>query len=100
MLTRWAILPNMATDISNIELNDDQRRLLANAAENLGVPWQKVFEQAISSLAETATSESDNDRAETPYEILRRHGLIGCIEGTPPDLSTNMKHMQGYGKNG
>jgi hypothetical protein len=90
----------MATDVSNIELNDHQKRLLASAAENLRVPWHEVFELAISPLAEPTTSGNDNGRAETPYEILRRHGLVGCIEGTPPDLSTNKKHMQGYGKNG
>ena len=90
----------MATDFHQIELNDHQRHLLASAADHLGVPWPVVFEKAIAPLAEKHEHEKENGRVETPYEILQRHGLIGCIEGTPRDLSTNKKYMQGYGKNG
>jgi hypothetical protein len=91
----------MATDFRQIALNDQQRHLLASAADHLGIPWHKVFEQAIAPLAESKTDVGEaNGRAETAYEILSRHGLIGCIEGTPPDLSTNKKYMQGYGTNG
>jgi hypothetical protein len=90
----------MATDFNQIELNDHQRHLLASAADHLGLPWPEVFEIAIGPLAEKASHDEGNGKAETPYEILSRLGLIGCIEGTPPDLSTNKKYMQGYGKNG
>jgi hypothetical protein len=39
--------------------------------------------------------------AETAFEVLSRAGLIGCIIGTPrssADLSTNPKHMEGFGR--
>ncbi len=91
----------MATDFRQIDLDDHQRHLLASAADHLGLPWPEVFEQAIGPLAEVKPdSATENGRTETPYEILSRHGLIGCIEGTPADLSTNKKYMQGYGQNG
>lgn len=91
----------MATDFRQIDLDDHQRHLLANAADKLGLPWPEVFEQAIAPLAERKPKSGEqNGATETPYEILSRHGLIGCIEGTPPDLSTNKKYMQGYGQNG
>ncbi len=90
----------MATDFSQLELNDDQRRLVASAAESLGLPWQEAFEQAFAPLVLPKTKTDGNGLAETPYAIMRRHGLIGCIQGTPADLSTNKKHMQGYGRNG
>jgi hypothetical protein len=91
----------MATDFTQIELDDRQRHLLASAADHLGIAWPEVFEQAIAPLAERQPERDRmNGRTETPYEILSRHGLIGCIEGTPPDLSTNKKYMQDYGKNG
>ena len=90
----------MATDFRQIELDEHQRHLLASAADHLGLPWPEVFERAIAPLAAKHEPENENGKVETPYEILRRLGLIGCIAGTPPDLSTNKKYMQGYGKNG
>jgi hypothetical protein len=90
----------MATDFNQIELNDHQRHLLASAADHLGVPWSEVFEKAIAPLAEEQGRENKKGRAETPYEVLSRLGLIGCIADTPADLSTNKQYMQGYGKNG
>jgi hypothetical protein len=91
----------MATDFRQINLDERQRHLLAKAADQLGVPWPELFEQAIAPLAEKKPELGEaNGRAETPYEILSRHGLIGCIEGTPADLSTNKKYMQGYGRLG
>ena len=91
----------MATDFNQIELDDHQRHLLATAADHLGVPWPEVFEKAIAPLAEKKSEQGEeNGRLGTPYEILVRHGLIGCIEGTPADLSTNERYMEGYGANG
>jgi hypothetical protein len=37
---------------------------------------------------------------ETVFDLLDRAGLIGCLPGrpnTPTDLSTNPKHMEGFG---
>lgn len=91
----------MDPDFADIQLNDHQRLLLASAADHLGVPWSEVFEQAIAPLAEPIPQSPPlNGKTETPYEIFERLGLIGCIKGTPSDLSTNKKYMQGYGKHG
>jgi hypothetical protein len=91
----------MATDFRQIDLDDHQRHLLAAAADRMGVPWPEVFEIAIAPLAkEHSAKTSTNGGALTPYEILSQRGLIGRIEGTPTDLSTNKKHMEGYGKSG
>ena len=35
---------------------------------------------------------------ETLYDALSRQGLIGCVEGLPAELSTNPKHMEGFGR--
>jgi hypothetical protein len=34
---------------------------------------------------------------ESFYEAATRLGLIGCVRGGPPDLSTNPMHMEGFG---
>ena len=36
----------------------------------------------------------------TVFDLLERDGLIGCIKGkpgSPTDLATNPKHMEGFG---
>lgn len=38
--------------------------------------------------------------AESVYDVMARAGVIGCIKGRPhasADLSTNPKHMEGFG---
>ncbi len=40
------------------------------------------------------------DAEETAYDVAGRAGLIGCIKGaprSPTDLSTNPRHMEGFG---
>ena len=32
------------------------------------------------------------------YDALEALGVIGCVEDAPPDLSTNKKYMEGYGR--
>ena len=34
----------------------------------------------------------------TAYDRARELGLIGCAPGLPKDLSTNPRHMKGFGK--
>lgn len=38
--------------------------------------------------------------AESFFDAASRLGYIGCVKGTPPDLSTNKKYLEGFGKNG
>jgi hypothetical protein len=37
-------------------------------------------------------------RRESCLEIARRIGIVGVYEGTPPDLSTNPEHFEGFGR--
>jgi hypothetical protein len=49
-----------------------------------------------------ATKHRSRDAAEeTAFDVASRAGLIGCIKGesnSPTDLSTNPKHMKGFGR--
>lgn len=50
---------------------------------------------------ESALVERSAAVEESAFEVLSRAGLIGCIEGgpgSPEDLSTNPKHMEGFGR--
>jgi hypothetical protein len=86
----------MSTDPNQIALNDQQRQLLASAADQSGLPWQTLFEQAIVPLVVPAGSSNP----ERPFDALARLGLIGCIEGTPADLSTNKSYLDDLGRDG
>jgi hypothetical protein len=47
------------------------------------------------------SAAAGQDVKETAFDVASRAGLIGCINGTPrspTDLSTNPKHMEGFGR--
>ena len=49
----------------------------------------------------SARASGGQDSEETAYDLASRAGLIGCIKGAPrssTDLSTNPKHMEGFGR--
>jgi predicted DNA-binding protein len=50
-----------------------------------------VREALESYLGEGSTSSS-------AYALAKGAGLIGCMGGEPSNLSTNRKHLQGFGK--
>jgi hypothetical protein len=58
-------------------------------------------------LAATARNRPTSAKAarqeceETAFDVASRAGLIGCIKGaprSPTDLSTNPKHLEGFGR--
>jgi hypothetical protein len=81
------------------------------AAERLSLRLPKSLRGGIESLsAATGRTESDLAR-EAIEEYLHRHGslpscfdlaeqsgLIGCVDTGNGDLSTNRKHMEGFGR--
>jgi hypothetical protein len=47
-----------------------------------------------------AAQPTPADRSETNrtlFDVLTEHGILGCFDG-PTDLSTNRKHMEGFGE--
>ncbi len=82
--------PATTADTSGINaLSPEQMRQLRRALDNkLASPSPGKAKQ-IAAPAE-----------ETVFDVLDKAGLIGCIKGlpgTPTDLSTNPKHMKGFG---
>lgn len=35
---------------------------------------------------------------QSAYELAEQAGLIGCVRRAPKDLSTNRRHLEGFGK--
>jgi predicted DNA-binding antitoxin AbrB/MazE fold protein len=41
-----------------------------------------------------------NNLEPTLFEVLDEVGLIGCVKDAPADLSSNPRHLEGFGKSG
>lgn len=84
----------MATNPQDITLTDEQRKLLAEKAEETGRPWTELLQELFARLA-TNRSTQKTDRS--LYDALNERGMIGTLDG-PGDLSTNPQHMEGFGE--
>jgi len=70
-------------------LSPDQMRRLA-----------RELESKIASTGKPAAPAAV-DAEECAFDVASRAGLIGCIKGaprSPTDMSTNPKHMEGFGR--
>ena len=91
----------MASIPKDIELDEEERTLLADAATRTGKPWRLLLREAIarSIKAETEPVQTSQDVSqENLLQKLERLGAVGMISGGPPDLSTNKKYMEGFGQ--
>jgi predicted DNA-binding antitoxin AbrB/MazE fold protein len=59
-------------------------------------------QQLVSVSIEQVASMSQNTSPDGPtlFEVLDEVGLVGCVKGAPPDLSTNPRFMEGFGSRG
>ena len=87
----------MAESPQEIDLTAEQKARLAKLADQVGKPWPDVFDEALSAYPSTSSQHNDVQE-ESFYDAASRLGFIGSIKGTPPDLSTNPKYMDGFGK--
>jgi hypothetical protein len=38
------------------------------------------------------------ESSHSAFELAEQAGLIGCVDRAPKDLSTNRRHLEGFGK--
>lgn len=90
----------MSVNAETIELTLDQKRQIAEAAKRAGRPWQDVLADALRSYrpAPIGAEKESGGREKSFYDVLNEAGLIGIVEDAPPDLSTNPKYMEGFGR--
>ncbi len=77
-----------------VRVDEELERKLMKRARAAGVSQSEALRLAIRAWAE-AQEESEKL---TYGEKLRRSGLIGFIKDAPPDLSTDPRHMEGFGE--
>jgi len=85
----------MATNPREIELDEDDRNMLAQAADAVGKPWRQLLRQAVSHYL---PPRSPRLKCESALEVAQQLGLVGCAADMPQDLSTNPKYMEGFGE--
>jgi hypothetical protein len=91
----------MAIDPTEIELSDDQKRRLAALAERAGKDYSELVDEWLSrvDLPRINGREDEGSRPRNLYEAFQSVGAIGCVKDAPPDLATNPKYMEGFGRN-
>ena len=90
----------MATNPKEIQLDDEDRELLAKAADNVGKPWRQLLREHLARYmpsGPTTAKEETTSHDKSLHDVLSERGMLGCFEG-PTDLSTNPKHMEGFGR--
>lgn len=83
----------MSMTIKEIE---DFRDFAIEAASNGGA--ELTLEECLRRWRRHRASAEPVANEETPFNKAQRLGLIGCIRGTPPDLSTNCAYLDGFGE--
>lgn len=87
----------MVIDPNNIELSPEQKRQLADFSERTGRPWDQVLSEALTSFC-PKNGPRHPDAARSFYDVMKEDGAIGVVRGgLPQDLSTNPKHLEGFG---
>ncbi len=82
-----------ATSTVSLKVPQKLDRRLARVSKSQGVSKSEFIRRAV----EKALDEAQPPPLE-PSLYERAKDLLGVIKGTPPDLSTNPKYMEGYGE--
>jgi hypothetical protein len=76
----------------NVRIDKRLKQTLEAEAREKGVPPSVIVRRAL----------EEHMRSRTPQpscrDLAERLGLIGSAKGLPADLSTNPKHMDGFGR--
>jgi metal-responsive CopG/Arc/MetJ family transcriptional regulator len=77
----------------SVRLPGQLRRRLRESARRNGVRESEIIRKALEQQFATEAQEL------TAYERAHRSGIIGAVSGgASPDLSTNPKHFDGFGR--
>jgi len=87
----------MSVSSDGFYLTPEQLARLTNLAQETGKPLPVVLNDALAAYHPEESADR-SDCGESFYDVASRLGLIGCIKGTPPDLSANKMHMEGFGQ--
>lgn len=76
----------------NVRVDDQVKKWLETEAKEKGVRPSDIVREALQEHIRHRVP------SQTCLDIARRIGFIGAYKDTPPDLSTNPEHMEGFGR--
>jgi Arc/MetJ-type ribon-helix-helix transcriptional regulator len=82
----------MADSRISVRLDKSMQRRLDEEIEATGKPESEVVREALAAYLD------GRPRLQTCLDLARRHHLIGCAKGLPPNLSSNREHFEGFGR--
>jgi len=81
-----------------IEYPEDMERERHHVQRSPQPPEEVLSDSLRQNRPAPDASPSKVANGESLCDKLARKGLIGCLSGGPPDLSTNPKYMEGFGE--
>jgi predicted DNA-binding protein len=84
-------MPTQSRRLS-VRISDRLYRGISMAAAKTGKRKADLVREALDRYLATQDPEL------TCFTLAKRSGLIGCMRSTPSDLSTNRKHINGFGR--
>jgi|PeaSoiMetatran63_FD_contig_41_4030320_length_476_multi_11_in_0_out_0_2 metal-responsive CopG/Arc/MetJ family transcriptional regulator len=76
----------------NVRVDQRLKHELEAEARERGVRPSEIVREALNEHVHRRTPR------QSCLDIARRIGIIGVYKDTPPDLSTNPEHMEGFGR--
>jgi metal-responsive CopG/Arc/MetJ family transcriptional regulator len=83
---------NMSSQRITIRVSESLVKRLKKQAGMSGRSESALVREALESYL------AKNPVPRSAYDLAKVAGLIGCVHGAPSDLSTNRKHMRGFGR--
>ena len=83
---------NMASDRLSVRLPQSLRQRINELSESTGKTESEIAREALEEYLDRSESSP------TAYDVALKAGWIGCFDSGVGDLSTNPKHMEGFGK--
>ena len=87
----------MSIDPAQIELTAEQKQRLVEEARRVGEDYSTLIDRWLGITTPRNSLENWHPKG-SMLQAMKEAGAWGCIEG-PGDLSTNPKHMEGFGTN-
>jgi predicted DNA-binding protein len=76
----------------SVRLPGELRQRLRQSAHRNGVRESELIREAVE------RQFAAEDQEITTYELAQRSGLVGVVSRAPKDLSTNRRHLEGFGR--
>ena len=86
------IMSDMSSSRITIRIPEVLGKRLRKRSRMRGQPESELVREAL----ETYLGLPAEGRS--AYELAEEAGLIGCVQRAPKDLSTNPRHLEGFGK--